>query len=222
MKREMENINVLDKCQIAKCKTLILDIKLFKPKDLLPLRKLSYKRARDITLIVTLVVTPMSALNRLTGLLKLGLPRPLYYDTLRANPPLSFTTTSTSARSTKPRKLVFPEDRLRARYYRDHPFELDTPIRASQPDDAEFLIQRQLQLMAQERLSLDEAYERAGDELKRRRVEGEIGRRLAGAAGGEQELRASELLDEVLLEEKRMLQLQQEKRATAIVKHNRK
>ncbi len=148
-------------------------------------------------------------LKKLEGLMKLGLPKPLYYDALHSNPPLAFPQSSQ-----KPPKISFPEDRLRARFYRDHPLELDTPLQVTNPTtatastvDAEWAIQRQLQLMSgTEPLSVEEAYTRACDELKRKRVEGEIGRRLAGRTAGV--TAGNELLEEILLEERRVLELE--------------
>ena len=158
-------------------------------------------------------------LKRLDGLIKLGLPKPLYYEPIRSNPPLSFTTSTTSkAKKAKPPKITFPEDQLRAHFYRDHPLELDAPLQMTAPSlnqcDSEWAIQRQLQLMSSpiEPLSAEEAYARACDELKRRRVEGEIGRRLAGRGRALAEEAGAELLDTVLLEERRILE--QEKQRT--------
>lgn len=169
-------------------------------------------------------LTPAPMLKRLDGLIKLGLPKPLYYDPVRANPPLSFTSSQGSSKG-KPPKITFPEDRLRARFYRDHPLELDVPVQmtAAVPavgDDAEWVIQRQLQLLSapvqpqqqQQPLTTEEAYRRACDELQRRRIEEEIGKRLAGRSSrdGCTEQSAQALFEEVLMEERRVLQLQQQ------------
>ena len=70
-------------------------------------------------------------IKRVTGLMRLGKPKPIWYDTIQSNPPLSFKNhpkSSAKSHHTKPPKLVYPEDKLRARFYRDHPFELDSPL----------------------------------------------------------------------------------------------
>lgn len=147
-------------------------------------------------------------LKRLEGLLKLGHQKPLYFDTLRNHPPLSFKPSNGNA----VKKIEYPEDGLRARYYRRNPLELDRPLsREDSGDcDGEWVIERQLQLMEEKPgLSSEAAYEQATGEYKARQMETGIKERLEGKMekSNEEFIR---LLDEVFLEEKRSLQVQRQ------------
>lgn len=133
--------------------------------------------------------------------MKLGRPKPLWYDTVQANPPLSFTCSSskptlqlskklklvTVKPVQKPPKLIYPEDNLRKKFYRDHPFEFDTPITVLEESsslstsklDSEWAVQRQLQLMESASISESQAYTQACSEYFTRKAEAQVTDRLA-------------------------------------------
>lgn len=157
-------------------------------------------------------------LKRANGLMRLGRPKPLWYDTIQSNPPLSFKNhpAKSAASRIKPPKLVYPEDRLRARFYRDHPFELDSPLSLTAEQSTSFdleaavispewAIQRQLQLM-EGGMKERAAYHKACEEFEQRKAEIEVAERLAR----QEQLQVqrenlkplSQLLDSVFLEEK--------------------
>lgn len=177
-------------------------------------------------------------LRRVSGLMRLGRPRPLWFDTVSANPPLSFVSpvdrqrnrekteksgkqTPRTASHARPAKIVYPEDKLRRKFYRDHPFELDTPIAInglssdaaveppSRDNDGEWAIQRQLQLMAQG-VTKHDAHQQACAELYARRAETEIAERLAREERLEvqqETLRPMvDVLESVMLQEKTALE----------------
>lgn len=146
-------------------------------------------------------------LKRLEGLLKLGHQKPLYFDTLRNHPPLSFTDGG------RVKKIEYPEDGLRAKYYRRNPLELDRPLSPENKGDdcdGEWVVGRQLQLMEEKPgLSSEAAYEQATGEYKARQMETDIKERLGGKMGKSNDEFIC-LLDEVFLEEKRSLQAQRQ------------
>lgn len=165
-------------------------------------------------------------IKKVGGLMRLGRAKPVWFDTIQTNPPLSFkshpatktkTSNSNSSKSfPKPPKLVFPEDKLRARFYRDHPFELDNPLTLGRDQfpsfnlqsaviGPEWAIQRQLQLM-ENGMKEGLAYQQACQEFELRKSEIEVAERLAR----QEQLQVqrenlkplSQLLDSVFLEEK--------------------
>ncbi len=146
--------------------------------------------------------------------MRLGRPKPIWFDTVQSNPPLSFKSNA------KPLKLVYPEDRLRTRFYRDHPFELDSPLSLGREQSASFdleaavispewAIQRQLQLM-ETGMKEGVAYQKACEEFELRKSEIEVAERLAR----QEQLQVqranlkplSQLLDSVFLDEKREIE----------------
>ncbi|OMH84957.1 37S ribosomal protein S25, mitochondrial [Zancudomyces culisetae] len=102
----------------------------------------------------------------------------------------------------RPPKIVYPEDRLRERFYKDHPFELNQPISLVERNIAtkqkyesisdyspfgisgESVIRRQLFLMhgadGSEGLTEDQAYTIACSEFYQARAEKELETRIAG------------------------------------------
>lgn len=148
--------------------------------------------------------------------MRLGRPKPIWFDTVQSNPPLSFK----NHPNAKPPKLVYPEDKLRVRFYRDHPFELDSPLSLGKEQSASFdleaavispewAIQRQLQLM-ETGMKETAAYQKACEEFELRKAEIEVAERLAR----QEQLQVqrenlkplSQLLDSVFLEEKREIE----------------
>ena len=157
-------------------------------------------------------------MRKASGLMRLGRPKPLWYDTIQSNPPLSFKNhpAKSSASRIKPPKLVYPEDRLRTRFYRDHPFELDSPLSLGKDQSPSFdleaavispewAIQRQLQLM-EGGMKERTAYQKSCEEFEQRKAEIEVAERLARQEQLQvqrENLRPlSQLLDSVFLEEK--------------------
>jgi hypothetical protein len=162
--------------------------------------------------------------KRVSGLMRLGRTKPLWFDTVQTNPPLSFKNHPTKSSSPnsriKPPKLVYPEDKLRTRFYRDHPFELDSPLSLGKEQSTSFdlesavispewAIQRQLQLM-EGGMKESQAYQKACEEFEQRKAEIEVAERLAR----QEQLQVqkenlkplSQLLDSVFLEEKREIE----------------
>ena len=154
--------------------------------------------------------------------MQLGRIKPLWYDTVQTNPPLSFKNHSVKSVKgrVKPPKIVYPEDRLRARFYREHPFELDSPLTLGKEQfpsfnletaviSPEWAIHRQLQLM-ESGMKECAAYQKACEEFELRKSEIEVSERLAR----QEQLQVqrenlkplSQLLDSVFLEEKREIE----------------
>ena len=159
-------------------------------------------------------------IKRVDGLVRLGRAKPLWFDTIQTNPPLSFKNhpiqnkKSNGSSRIKPPKLVYPEDRLRIRFYRDHPFELDTPLSLN-PNyptpiiDPEWTIQRQLQLI-ENGMKENSAYLQACQEFEQRKSEREVAERLARQEQLQVQRETlkplSQLLDSVFMDEKRELE----------------
>lgn len=158
-------------------------------------------------------------IKRVNGLMQLGRAKPLWFDTVQTNPPLSFKNHPIQNKKTngriKPPKLVYPEDRLRIRFYRDHPFELDVPLTLNlTPNttsiiDPEWTIHRQLQLI-ENGMKESSAYLQACQEFEQRKSEREVAERLAR----QEQLQVqrenlkplSQLLDSVFMDEKREIE----------------
>ncbi|KAI9189872.1 mitochondrial ribosomal small subunit component [Blastocladiella emersonii ATCC 22665] len=86
-----------------------------------------------------------------------------------------------SAAKLRPQAIVYPEDRLRQRFFRDHPFELvraqtlvegdavsadyATPLTQRASVSGEDVIQHQLYLVATQGLTIDQAYDQVTREL---------------------------------------------------------
>ncbi|RUO97159.1 mitochondrial ribosomal protein S25 [Jimgerdemannia flammicorona] len=67
-------------------------------------------------------------------------------------------------RPPRPRKIVYPEDRLRRQFYCDHPFELQRPVDLNLNEKGvtgETIIQHQLYLMINEKMPERKAYVQA-------------------------------------------------------------
>ncbi|KKA30413.1 hypothetical protein TD95_004583 [Thielaviopsis punctulata] len=140
--------------------------------------------------------------------------RPPWFDAVHAVPPGEILTrpiaaqlnpAPTKLRPGKPRNLYkpqqirFPEDSLRATFYKDHPWELARPRQVLETDGCdmyrvdwsrgvrqpgmaltgECVVQRQLWLMHNEDLSQDAAYDRARHEFYQERQMEELTRRVA-------------------------------------------
>lgn len=161
-------------------------------------------------------------IRKVNGLMRLGRAKPVWYDTLQTNPPLSFKNhPAASAKGRiKPPKLVYPEDKLRTKFYREHPFEVDSPLNLQPTGNSSFdletaiispewAIQRQLQLM-ETGMKEAVAYQKACEEFELRKSEIEVAERLAR----QEQLQVqrenlkpiSQLLDSVFMEEKREIE----------------
>lgn len=161
-------------------------------------------------------------MRKASGLMRLGRPKPLWFDTIQSNPPLSFKNHPAKSASSriKPPKLVYPEDRLRTRFYREHPFEMDSPLSLGKEQSPSFdleaavispewAIHRQLQLI-EGGMKERAAYQKACEEFEQRKAEIEVAERLAR----QEQLQVqrenlkplSQLLDSVFLDEKREME----------------
>ena len=163
--------------------------------------------------------------KKVSGWMRMGKAKPVWFETVSVNhPPLSFApaaSTQIPYKKLKPRtlqpvhkpeKLVYPEDRMRRRFYREHPLELDEPISLAETGkvmngvDGEFVVQRQLELIEKDRMSEEDAYQKACKEFYQKRGETEIAERLAAdqhitVLGGKYEPMKT-VFERILLEEK--------------------
>lgn len=136
----------------------------------------------------------LDLVRRASGLMKLGRPKPVWYDTVANRcPPLTFQAPA-SAKASRPRpknahqpiwrppKLVYPEDKYVQKLFKRWPLEKLRPTSINEtmedPKDVQSVINKQLELM-EEGLGTEKAFQVASSEFMAERRREEIEERLA-------------------------------------------
>ncbi|KAF8453480.1 mitochondrial ribosomal protein S25-domain-containing protein [Terfezia claveryi] len=125
---------------------------------------------------------------------------PTWYRVVGALPPTTTLVRNRTGRNGfRPREIVYPEDKLRATFYKHHPWELARPRIVLENDgrdgerwdwskglrqrgrqvDGESVIQYQLHLLQNTKLTLTETYDLARKQFYKIRLEEDIQRRIA-------------------------------------------